>query len=200
MRPSSTSKLIYFLYVYLFGLGQWTVACNNNKFFMLNEIISFVVSFMEEKPRVDRPLGVAVLAVLDIIGGILAFIGGITMAAVSAMVNNPDIRDMIRDQMISAGVANVDAILDMLVTVLIVVGVIMFIMGLVGVVVGWGFWAGKQWAWIIGVIFYVVGVVISVVGMVWPVWSPTSVIGIIIGAVILYYLFRPNVKAWFGRT
>jgi len=32
------------------------------------------------------------------------------------------------------------------------------------------------------------------------VWAPTSVIGIIIGAVILYYLFRPNVKAWFGKT
>lgn len=155
---------------------------------------------MAEKPRVERPLGVAVLAVLDIIGGILAFIGGIAMAAVSAMVNNPDFRDMIRDAMISVGVTNVDAILDMLVTVLIVVGVTMFIMGLVGVVVGWGFWAGKQWAWLIGVIFYIVGVVISVVGMVWPVWSPTSVIGIIIGAVILYYLFRPNVKAWFGKT
>ena len=150
-----------------------------------------------EKTKAERPLGIAILAVLDIIGGILAFIGGIAMAAVSAMVNDPDIRDMIRDAMISAGITDVEAIIDILVTVLIVVGAILFIMGLVGIVVGWGFWAGKQWAWIIGVIFYIVCTVISVVGMV---WSLTNVIGVIIGALILYYLFRPNVKAWFGRA
>lgn len=56
-----------------------------------------------EKAKADRPLGIAILAVLDIIGGILVFIGGIGMAAVSAVVNDPEIRDMIRDSMISAG-------------------------------------------------------------------------------------------------
>lgn len=150
-----------------------------------------------EKAKADRPLGIAILAVLDIIGGILAFIGGIGMAAVSAVVNDPEIRDMIRDSMISAGVADVDAILDILATVLIVFGAILFIMGLVGIAVGWGFWKGSGWAWIVGVIFYIVGIGISAVGMV---WSLTNVIGVIIGVVILYYLFRPNVKAWFGKA
>lgn len=150
-----------------------------------------------EKAKAERPLGITILAVLAIIGGILAFIGGITMAAVSTMVNNPDIRDMIRDAMISVGITDVDAVLEILVTVLIVAGAIILIMGLGGIVVGWGFWAGKQWAWIVGVIFYIVGIVISAVGMV---WSLTNVIGVIIGVVILYYLFRPNVKAWFGKA
>lgn len=71
-------------------------------------------------------------------------------------------------------------------------------MGLVGIAVGWGFWKGSGWAWIVGVIFYIVGIGISAVGMVW--WSLTNVIGVIIGVVILYYLFRPNVKAWFGKA
>lgn len=155
---------------------------------------------MEEKPKVDRPLGIAILAVLDIIGGILAFIGGIAAAAASTIVNDPDVRDVIRDAMISAGVTDVDAVLDILATVLIVVGMTIFAMGLVAIVVGWGLWTGKQWAWVIAVFLYIAGIVISVVFMVWPVWSPTNVIGIIIGAVILYYLFRPNVRAWFGRT
>ncbi len=150
-----------------------------------------------EKAKAERPLGIAILAVLDIIGGIFAFILGIFMAAVSTMVNNPDIRDMIREAMISAGITDVEAVLEIIVTVVIVVGAIMFIMGLVGIVVGWGFWAGKKWAWIIGVIFYTVGIVISAVGMV---WSLTNVIGVLIGVVILYYLFRPNVKAWFGKA
>ena len=167
---------------------------------MLNGIITFFGEFMEEKPRVGRPLGVAILAVLDIIVGILAFIGGIAATAVSTIVNDPEIRDAIRDAMISAGIADVDAVLDILATVLLVIGAIMFVMGLVGIVVGWGLWAGKQWAWIIAVIFYIAGIVISAVFMVWPVWSPIDVIGVIIGVVILYYLFRPNVRAWFGRT
>jgi len=150
-----------------------------------------------EKAKAERPLGITILAVLGIIGGILAFIGGITMAVASTMVNNPDIRDMIRDAMISAGITDVDAVLEILATVLIVAGAIIVIMGLVGIVISWGFWTGKQWAWIVGVIFYIVGTVISVVGMV---WSLTNVIGVIIGVVILYYLFRSNVKAWFGKT
>ena len=81
--------------------------------------------------------------------------------------------------------------------VLGLLGAILFIMGLIGIAVGWGFWKGSGWAWIVGVIFYIVAIVISAVGMV---WSLTNVIGVIIGVVILYYLFRPNVKAWFGKA
>jgi len=160
-------------------------------------IITLFGEFMEEKPRVDRPLGIAILAVLDIIVGILAFIGGIAVAAVSTIVDDPDVKDMIREAMISAGVTDVEAVLEILPTVLLVIGVTIFVMGLVGIVVGWGLWTGKQWAWIIGVIFYILAIAISAVSMV---WSPADVIGVIIGVVILYYLFRPNVRAWFGRT
>ena len=152
---------------------------------------------MEEKAKAGRPLGIAILAVLDIICGIAALIGGIVLAAVSTIVDEPEIEDAIRDAMTSAGVTNVEAILDILATVLIVLGVFICIMGLVAIVVGWGFWTGKQWAWILGVILFIVSIVFSAVGMV---WAPTNVIGVIIDAVILYYLFRPNVKAWFGRT
>ena len=146
----------------------------------------------------DRPLGIAILAVLDIICGIAALIGGILMAAVSTIIaDEPEIEDAIRDAMTSGGVTHVEAVLDIIATVLIVFGVIICIMGLVAIVVGWGFWTGKQWAWILGVIFEIVSIVVSAVGMV---WSPTNVVSVIIGVLILYYLFRPNVKAWFGRT
>lgn len=152
---------------------------------------------MEEKAKADRPLGIAILAVLDIICGIAALIGGIVLAAVSTIVDEPEIEDAIRDAMTSAGVTNVEAVLDILATVLIVLGVFICIMGLVAIVVGWGFWTGKQWAWILGVILFIISIAASAVGMV---WAPTNVIGVIIDALILYYLFRPNVKAWFGRT
>jgi hypothetical protein len=152
---------------------------------------------VEEKAKADRPLGIAILAVLDIICGIAALIGGIVLAAVSTIVDEPEIEDAIRDAMTSAGVTNVEAVLDILATVLIVLGVFICIMGLVAIVVGWGFWTGKQWAWILGVILFIISIAVSAVGMV---WAPTNVIGVIIDALILYYLFRPNVKAWFGRT
>ena len=149
----------------------------------------------------DRPLGIAILAVLDIICGIAALIGGIVLAAVSTIIDDvPEIEDAIRDAMTSGGVTDVEAVLDIIATVLIVFGVIICILGLVAIVVGWGFWTGKQWAWIVGVIYFIVDIAVSAVSMVWPVWSPSGVVGVIIAAVILYYLFRPNVKAWFGRT
>ncbi len=146
----------------------------------------------------DRPLGVAILAVLNIICGIAATIGGIALAAVSTIVDDvPEIEDAIRDAMTSAGTYDVEAILDIVATVLIVLGTTILILGLFAIVVGWGFWTGKQWAWIVGVILEIVSIVISAVGMF---WSPSNVVSVIIGVVILYYLFRPNVKAWFGRT
>lgn len=76
-------------------------------------------------------------------------------------------------------------------------GGLLLILALVGFVLAYGFWTGKGWAWILGIIFSIIGIIIGLVSII---GNPSSVIGIIINGLILYYLTRPHVKAWFGKA
>ena len=60
--------------------------------------------------------------------------------------------------------------------------------GLLSLIMGYGFWQGWSIMWYLGVIFSILGLIFTFF----------TIIGLIIYIVILYYLFRPGVKAWFG--
>ena len=64
-------------------------------------------------------------------------------------------------------------------------------LGLVGFVMAWGLLKGKTWAWTITLILTVIGLIISIPSF--------NIIGLIINGIILYYLFRPHVKSFFGK-
>jgi len=130
--------------------------------------------------RVERPLGVTVLAVLDIITGILVIIGGIAIAEIVMMF------PMIADMTIFAGFAA---------TFGAVFGGVLVIMGVIAFLVGWGFWKGKEWAWTLGVILYVICIILGLLPILRG--DVSGIVGIIVGGVILYYLFKPSVRAWF---
>jgi hypothetical protein len=72
---------------------------------------------------------------------------------------------------------------------------------------------GKGWAWTITIILIIIGIAIQIVstsvGSVLVGFHNTnnvssgiagSIIGIAINIVILYYLYRPHVKAYFGKA
>lgn len=64
-------------------------------------------------------------------------------------------------------------------------------LGLVGFVMAWGLLKGKTWAWTITLILTIIGLIISIPSF--------NIIGLIINGIILYYLFRPHVKSFFGK-
>lgn len=131
-------------------------------------------------PKV-RPLGVTILAILQFIGGILALLVGLLFVAIS-----PYIGELFRG-------APLPPILQVLLGAL---GAALIIAGFLGLLVGWGLWTGKSWAWWLVVIFEVLGLLLSLA------WIATgdfsSLLGLIIAAVILYYFFKPHVKDFFG--
>ncbi|MEM3671432.1 MAG: hypothetical protein QW767_06790 [Thermoprotei archaeon] len=67
----------------------------------------------------------------------------------------------------------------------IVVSTVVAVLGFIQLYIAWGLYSGKNWARIIAMIF----AVIDLIGI--PV-------GTIVGVVILYYLTRANVKAFFS--
>src|SRR3990170_8182861 len=58
----------------------------------------------------------------------------------------------------------------------------------------WGAWNLKAWAWTLLVVLTAIGLVLALFSL------RSSFISLIVNAVILYYLFRPEVKAAFQRT
>ena len=84
------------------------------------------------------------------------------------------------------------------------------------IVMSYGLLKGKGWGWTVTIILIIIGIVIQIVstsvitasslentknvisGIVGSITFP--LIGIAINIVILYYLYRPHVKAYFGKA
>ena len=97
----------------------------------------------------------------------------------------------------------------------IVIGAIVLAVGIGYLVVSYGLLKGKEWAWIITVILTIIAIAVQIVSGVtasmfdasfiddtnsFVTWIIAQIVGISINGVILYYLYRPNVKAFFGRS
>jgi len=73
-------------------------------------------------------------------------------------------------------------------------GIIILALGAVTLYAAWGAWNLKAWAWTLLVVLTAIGLVLALFSL------RSSFISLIVNAVILYYLFRPEVKAAFQRT
>jgi len=115
-----------------------------------------------------RPTGVTILAILEIISGIIAIAAGLLIATIASMIG------------IEFG-----ALGGVISAIVIALGVASFIMA-------WGLLQGKSWAWTFTLVLTIISLIFDLVG--------ANLVGLIIDGVILYYLFRPNVKAFFGKS
>ena len=73
-----------------------------------------------------------------------------------------------------------------------VISGVLVILGIATLVTAWGLEKGKSWAWSITRILVIISIVFDIISQ--------NVIGLIIDGVILYYLYRPVVKAYFGKS
>jgi zinc-ribbon domain len=128
------------------------------------------------QPKPTRPTGVTILGVLAILAGLGGLIGGAALLGLSGLVAST-----------YPGGATVAA----------AIGAILLIIGILELVYGIGFFGGKGWAWTLAMIGSVLNIVFGIVSIVFG--SVGSVFGLIISILILYYLTRPHVKAYFGK-
>lgn len=69
-------------------------------------------------------------------------------------------------------------------------GSIMVVMGLVNLVIAYGLWSGFSWAWWLTVIFTGLNALMSLLSL--------NIIGLIIAAIILWYMMQGHVKGFFN--
>ncbi len=74
---------------------------------------------------------------------------------------------------------------------------ILIIIGLAYFVVAYGLWKRLCWAWVLTLIVSVIGIIVGLGSIV--VGNIGSLFHVIVNAIVIYYLYRPNVKAYFGK-
>ena len=123
---------------------------------------------MSEK---KRPTVVKILVVIVLIGSIIPMLAGAMMLTGGSAFEGYFMQELLS---------------QILPTYYVVVGVI-------GLVLAWGLWMGRGWAWIIAVIVFIIGLVMDLVTL------PTGIVGVVIDAIVLYLLMRPDTRRFCGR-
>jgi hypothetical protein len=145
----------------------------------------------------SRPSAIRIVTILAIVNGIILLVGGvitiyfIPTIITSQLGNISNLTDANpSNPQISSGVTS--AILG-----------IIYIIALVSIVLGgawfglaWGLYGSKYWAWLITVILSIITIIFSILSI----GDIVNVTTLIIGGLILYYMYRPYVKSYFGRV
>jgi hypothetical protein len=128
-----------------------------------------------------RPTGVTILAVLAAIGGVLGLLGGLLALGLTGAV--------------AAGSGN-----GGLAGLVGIVGILALLQGALALAFAYGAWTLKPWAWTLGIVAFGISLALSVLNIVGGGDISSQAVSIVIGIVILYYLFTPTVKQAFGRA
>ena len=157
-----------------------------------------------------RPLGVTIIAILTIIEGILLLLGGASLIAVGALIS-------VAPHTTTAKILLVPQFFGVISAA---IGSVLLEIGIAYLVMFYGLLKGKGWAWTITIILVVIGIAIQIMsttsGAVFSASIISSslsnnanivisgiiggIIAIAINVVVVYYLYRPNVKAYFGNA
>jgi uncharacterized membrane protein HdeD (DUF308 family) len=84
-----------------------------------------------------------------------------------------------------------------IVLLIIGIGIILLALGIAYLVMAYGLWKGKGWAWTITLILSAIGIIVALVSIAFG--NVAAIINVIIHGIVIYYLYRPNVKAFFGK-
>ncbi|MFL6507221.1 MAG: hypothetical protein ACJ704_04705 [Nitrososphaeraceae archaeon] len=122
------------------------------------------------------------IAVLTIIGGIAFLTSGITAVTVAPFLSGTGPNN---NNNTLAGLSAVT-------------GAALLTLGLAYFVMAFGLLKGKGWAWTITVVLSCIGIALGLVSIVSG--HIGAIFNIVINGVILYYIYRPYVKSFFGKT
>jgi hypothetical protein len=154
---------------------------------------------------VSRPTGVTIIAILTVIVGAVTLITGILAVLAGTFVSSlppsafNDGNLPINGNSTSTGSMSISGILpSFLGSIAIAIGGVLIAIGIVHFIVAYGLLKGKRWAWTVTVILSIISIVSNAISIA-TAGNIGAIVPIIISGVILYYLYRPHVKAYFGK-
>jgi hypothetical protein len=160
----------------------------------------------------QRPTGVTIITILTIMVGVILLIAGLSLIVVGALTLANHFHMTTTNSTSFYALSHVFGIIG------ISLGAVLLVIGVAYVIMFYGLLKGRGWAWTITVILLFFGIAIQIistaVGSVFtasfnsdiksfdsvPLGLAGALIGIITNIVTLYYLYRPYVKSYFGKT
>ncbi len=139
-----------------------------------------------------RPLGVTIIAILSIIGGILLFFAGIAIMIGAAFF--PLIQQDISNELPPSYRIFFSQI------GLWAFGGFSTGLGIAFIILAIGLLKRKSWAWTGMLVVQIIGIISDILFLFIAGYDVVStIIGLAISGIIIYYLYRSNVKAYFGK-
>jgi hypothetical protein len=132
---------------------------------------------MMQKP--PRPIGITLLAIIEILIGVLGLLASIAIIGVSALF------------------ATIPTIGTILGTVGLVIGGIFLVFSLIWLATGVGFLHGRGWAWNLGMFFTIISVLGAAYVAYIGIYQALYALGFWI--IMMIYLTRSHVKVFFGK-
>ena len=160
----------------------------------------------------QRPTGVTIITILTIMVGIILLMAGISLFVIGALILDNHFHMTTTNSTSFYALSQVFGIIG------ISLGAVLLVIGVSYVVMFYGWLKGRGWAWTMTVILLFIGIAIQIISTaVGDVFTASfnkginstdsvllgvagALIGIITNIVTLYYLYRPYVKRYFGKT
>jgi hypothetical protein len=124
---------------------------------------------VERTKKKKTPFGIVIISILTVISGLILF----AMSFVSLMI------------------------LSSLGPLRFMGSMFLLILGTASIIVSFGLYRGKGWSWTLLLIlsgFGAAGYLLNIVN-----GQSFSVIGLVINAIIIYYLYKPHIRKFFGK-
>src|SRR5437660_650997 len=130
--------------------------------------------------RPSRPVGITILAVLEILIGIVGLLASLVIISFSALFST------------------LPTVGSLLGAVGLIIGGVVLFFSVIWLATGVGFLHGKSWSWTLGMIFSILSL-LGAIGALTIGLITGGVGGLIFWGLMLYYLTRTQVKAFFGK-
>jgi hypothetical protein len=171
----------------------------------LKKIVNIQLNFilqqesLQTKPK-SRPTGVTIIAILNIIGGIIMLFGGITLVTAGNIIFPPLLRPYAFNygNLIGFGAHLSGIVPSFIGSATVVIGGVIIAIGLYRSLLPYGLLKGIGWAWTAAVILSIISILLNALSI--AMGNTGGIVSISISGAILYYLHRPHVKAYFGKA
>jgi hypothetical protein len=126
-----------------------------------------------------------------LVGGILLIVAGTFLSSLppSAFQNG---------NFSSSGMYLSGAAPSFLVGGAVAIGSVIIAIGIISFIVAYGLLKGMRWAWTLTVVISIISIVLNAISI--ATGNIGGIVSIIISGIILYYLYRPHVKVYFGKA
>jgi uncharacterized membrane protein HdeD (DUF308 family) len=154
-----------------------------------------------EQQQKHRPLGITIIAILTILDGIAFLASGIAAVTVAPFLFGVTINNDNNNVPPVTGTSTIGSVTlpdTLLVMMSVVTGAVILALGIAYFVMTYGLLKGKGWAWTVTVVLCCIGIALGLVSVVNE--HLDGIFNILINAFIFYYIYRPYVKSFFGKT